>query len=201
MVKVSRFYRSVPGFRRIKRAWRSRGFGIHSPFAFRFITCVLRQRSPYYGYDRLRSLADGRSEFRRAALIFRLVCEFVPDTVVVEADLPAVISASVRLADSRIRLVESGSMDILPDGSTTVMLICGKITPDDADASQNSSAGHGLIDSIFSQGGVVVILDADRRSYLSLARWMKYGMSFTNRRTAIFFSRADLPRQDFEVNF
>lgn len=34
----------------------SRGYGVHSPFAYRFIIRVLRETLPYYGFDRLNSL-------------------------------------------------------------------------------------------------------------------------------------------------
>lgn len=40
---------------RIRRLWRGRGNGVHSPFAYRFITEVLHQRDGYYAYDELES--------------------------------------------------------------------------------------------------------------------------------------------------
>lgn len=44
-------------FERYLTAWpryhRSKGFGIHSPFAFRFVLRVLRERCPYYAYASL----------------------------------------------------------------------------------------------------------------------------------------------------
>ena len=38
----------------LARHHRSRGFGIHSPFAFHFVTEVLREGLPYYSYDYIR---------------------------------------------------------------------------------------------------------------------------------------------------
>ena len=40
----------------IKAWWRGRGFGVHSPFAFRFITDVLHHDDAYayYAYDDLK---------------------------------------------------------------------------------------------------------------------------------------------------
>jgi len=53
-----------------------RGFGIHSPFAFRFVTEVLAQRLPYYGYTDI-------SGDPRIRLLFRLTVYFRPTTVAV----------------------------------------------------------------------------------------------------------------------
>lgn len=37
----------------LKRQRSSRGFGIHSPFAYNFVLNVLRERYPYYAYDEI----------------------------------------------------------------------------------------------------------------------------------------------------
>lgn len=72
---------------------RSKGFGIHSPFAFHFVLRVLREKSPYYAYkriDEMRELSRScRNESPRAKrprviskksarMVFRLVNHFNP---------------------------------------------------------------------------------------------------------------------------
>lgn len=57
----------------IKRLRHGRGFGVHSPFAFRFITEVLRETLPYYDYSQL----HGRGE----ELFYRVACYFRPHTI------------------------------------------------------------------------------------------------------------------------
>lgn len=47
MTRLERYLTAWP------RYHRSRGFGIHSPFAFRFVLRVLRERCPYYAYASL----------------------------------------------------------------------------------------------------------------------------------------------------
>ena len=39
-----------------QRFWRSKGFGVHSPFAFYFITNVMRQKYHYYAYESIEYL-------------------------------------------------------------------------------------------------------------------------------------------------
>lgn len=71
---------------------RSKGFGVHSPFAFNFILRVLRERCPYYAYDtihsrrhRVRKLAPAGHphiiSYKNAKLLFRVTCYFSPDTI------------------------------------------------------------------------------------------------------------------------
>lgn len=61
------------------RRWKcSRGFGVHSPFAYSFIVDVLRERRyGYYAYDLL-------PDDEAVRLWFRIVCRFQPRAVAVE---------------------------------------------------------------------------------------------------------------------
>lgn len=65
-----------------QRLRHSRGFGIHSPFAFRFITEVLNERLPYYAYDRINSTVAGHSA-REWRTLFRVLVYFRPERVAV----------------------------------------------------------------------------------------------------------------------
>lgn len=73
--------------RRYKRWRHGRGFGIHSPFAYDFITRTLRERLPYYAYTKLDALAAsqrlGVSDRRRLRLIFRIAVRFNPPTAAI----------------------------------------------------------------------------------------------------------------------
>ena len=52
----------------------SRGFTVHSPFAYHFITCVLRERLPYYDFSR--KVKDPTER-----LLYRVAAYFDPKTV------------------------------------------------------------------------------------------------------------------------
>ncbi|MDE6065751.1 MAG: hypothetical protein K2G27_02905 [Duncaniella sp.] len=87
----------------IKRLWRGRGHGVHSPFAYRFITNVLRLKGSYYATSELEHMPDPRWH----TLLFRLVCEFEPERMVMHDASPTERRA-VALADSRVK-IEKGS--------------------------------------------------------------------------------------------
>ena len=89
------------------KGWRhSRGFGIHSPFAYRFITEVLAQRLPYYGY------ADISAD-SRIRLIFRVIAYFGPEHILILSSQPRLLKMAAHRAYSRA--VITGNADSQPD--------------------------------------------------------------------------------------
>ena len=74
------------------------GYGVHSPFAFELITCLIYEKTPYYAYKELeaeeekqkRNHGKGwKSESRKVKrLLFRLVNRVQPDTIV-DAGVPS----------------------------------------------------------------------------------------------------------------
>lgn len=78
----------------LRRYKRSKGFGIHSPFAFHFVRATLGERLPYYAYERIETsralalrLAHGVARHPRimssknARMIFRVACRFNPPLI------------------------------------------------------------------------------------------------------------------------
>lgn len=75
----------------LSRHHRSRGFGIHSPYAFHFVCNVLREKNPYYCYDYLEDLRQAVIEelrgkkrhtrvisFKGLKMMFRIANHFNP---------------------------------------------------------------------------------------------------------------------------
>ena len=68
------------------------GYGVHSPFAFELITCLIYEKAPYYAYQQLaieqkrhacvREKGWNRESKKVNQLLFRLVNRFQPSTVV-----------------------------------------------------------------------------------------------------------------------
>ena len=57
---------------------RTRGFGVQSPFAYRFLREVITERWPYYAYDDLKTLSRDENERRLGQLLLRLSNHFGP---------------------------------------------------------------------------------------------------------------------------
>lgn len=108
-------------FKRFRTAWsrhhRSRGFGIHSPFAFRFVREVLGQRLPYYCYESLEALRStvvqlngGRWNHpavisaKDAKQLFRITNEFNPAHILQITAGHAVTTASMLAVSSTSHL-------------------------------------------------------------------------------------------------
>lgn len=106
---------------RILTAWsrhhRSRGFGIHSPFGYRFVREVLRQRLPYYSYEAIEQLHNsiatmnsGRKSLPRAItvhnakLLFRITNHFNPTCILQVGAGSGVASASMLAVSSTSHL-------------------------------------------------------------------------------------------------
>jgi len=68
----------------LKRCRHSRGFGIQSPWAYRFVRYVVNEHWPYYAYDRLRSESANmpKDQQRLARLYFRLANMRQPRVVI-----------------------------------------------------------------------------------------------------------------------
>lgn len=112
---------------RIKRLWRGRGHGVHSPFAYRFITNVLRLKGRYYASAELDRMPDPRW----CTLLFRLVCEFEPRCVEVPEDSTPAVCRALALADSRVEVKNVASDAVIMYSQNGVVTVYRdiRITP------------------------------------------------------------------------
>lgn len=146
---MSRLRRYLTAPRRFNR---SRGFGIHSPFAFDFVTSTLHERYRYYAYA---DLADIRSQSRRLITdsgrradrrlisekgmcrLFRIVCRFNPaELLEIGSDYgPATAAMLLPRSDSRlISVPDLESADLINSAVTAQFADRITIAPDTSDA-------------------------------------------------------------------
>lgn len=150
------------------RWWRSRGHGIHSPYAYRLVTSVLPERGRYHAYDEIEKMSDPS----RLKLLFRLVCEFKPATVL-DMMIDDEEKEVILMADPRITFVDQ---------------------PGDADLIVGS------LPFVLREGQAVIHWSTGSawRTFKSL---LTGGMTFSNGRYGIAVNRPGLPRQNFETKF
>lgn len=112
---------------------RSRGYGIHSPLAFRLVQRVIRPSRTvrYYGYDRLEELAresEASSKMlKRAKLLLRFTAEIQPAYVWVSPKLPDLLMEAIRLAGGVIRIYDAASYPGELDRADLVVLYNHKL--------------------------------------------------------------------------
>ena len=157
----------------------SRGFGIHSPFAFDLVQNTLRERSPYYIYDVIDTMQPCHRDSLK--LIVRLVCRLRPSSCCVVGDIAPEVGQVIKGTDSGVTFT---------DASHAAMIIAGhhaQLSPADAIA-------------CLERGGTIVLLEASCPS-LSADFFTDRAMTFSNGRVIIAVGRHDLPHQRFELNF
>lgn len=110
-MKINRFLTAL------RRYHRSKGHGIHSPFAFSFTLNVLRERLPYYAYEDIQQLRKSVVEqtrrfwhhprimsYKNAKLLFRVVNYFNPAEILQIGTNYGVSSACMLAVSSKIKL-------------------------------------------------------------------------------------------------
>lgn len=175
------------------QCWRhGRGFGVHSPFAYRFITETLRERCPYYAYDRLEAL--GRREGpqwltpRLIRLIFRIINRFQPETIAIAGTEGVTVCRAVARAVRR----DVAFADSVAGAALVVVTDVGP------DAIMPSADGITPSVWVFPS----LDLDGARGCYDALTASLGFGHSFVDRHgRAVVVADPKLPRQHFDVKF
>ncbi len=95
--------------------WRtSLGFGVHSPFAFRFIREVLRERRcAYYAYTDIAAdiskAPHSAMPLRRALMLYRVVIDLQPRAAFVDRAYPAADIAAMVLRHAAVPIVSDAA--------------------------------------------------------------------------------------------
>ena len=100
----------------LHRLWRTKGHGIHSPFAFRLVTTVINCPYSYYAYPTLDRAAKHTGESKDwIRLLHRLVCEFAPTAVATDVPLSTAERKAIKAADSRIIFSDAAAPLVIRD--------------------------------------------------------------------------------------
>lgn len=184
----------------------SRGFGIHSPFAYYFVLRVLREKYPYYAFaDICRFAKISKQSPKEACLIFRIVNFYNPDVIytfgcddVVTLKAMLMVNSELTMASIPIPKVESYDNritrfeDFAPDNRQIVVIDKADIVPD--------------VDKLLSVKGIIIIRKvinnkANNELWLSLKQKMSFGHTYTNDKVAVIVPSPKLPLQHFSLYF
>lgn len=155
-----------------KRLRHGRGFGVHSPYAYAFITEVLRQPYAYYAYAEL-------PDAQMYRLIFRVALSLRPQRVALEG------TPGLRVC---VEKAYPGAAVVSPAEADLIIL--------DANAEPSFDL------SPYPAASAIVLNYRHSPAWDAYRKAMTAGMTFANRGTvAIGVALPHLPRQDFDVKF
>lgn len=166
-----------------KRRWRARGFGIHSPFAYSFVTTVLGKRSIDNNNAELRAIAG--KNYRRYARIYRCIKHFKPQSVFLYPIDDPTLTRIVNLANPATTILSNDTEVTTPD-----MTIIASTATSPCNLPDNSAEVY-YIDGINSKAG--------RNIWEQVTATRDYGMDFSNYRVGIMCRFKHLPRQSFKI--
>ena len=154
---------------RINRWRHDRGYGVHSPLAFRIVRDVLSPQRGYslYGYDDIASMFHGgntRLKERRGRFLLRLGAGRQPSTVWHSSGFPKEYLESLKLAGGIIRIYDG---EIFPEEMMKAeMILVEKKLPKD-------------IGKILKKPGIIVVcLDVGEKNVARLAAKLDTGVMF-----------------------
>lgn len=107
------------------KRWRAtRGYGVHSPMAFKLLQRVVRppRDVAFYGEEILECQTVPQRDIRRARMLLRLVAFLQPAYVWTSPGLPQIYVEAIRLGGGVIRIYDG---EIFPDeASKADMVVC-----------------------------------------------------------------------------
>lgn len=194
---------------------RSRGFGVHSPFAYSFITKVLREKdAEYYAYAEIaafcpRARRAGFNEIfagrdmsvPEAHMLFRVLCHFNPAEIIEIGHGHEVTNVILERAVPRAKVTtwHPETPMASAQGSDTFVLI-NQIGNADLEHVER------LLETLLATGTNTVVTVrniATLKSNMSLWRRLTetpdFGMCFYDNYTGIYVGRRTLPRQNYEI--
>jgi len=168
-----------------------RGFGLQSPFAYRFVTEVVCQRWPYYGYEPLQRRwpdADSREQ-KLCRLLFRMANMRQPRKVYVNA----------RRADMLWAYVKGGclSATTTDDPSQADMLVVDAVTLSPEQAAETGGRLHGC--QLLALLGISRD-DESMKVWQAMSGARSCGPAFELWRHGLIYADEAMHRQDYIIN-
>lgn len=192
MSKKNIFTHTLIWFKRFRKR---KGYGVHSPFAFNFITRVIYQKGYYYNYNLFHRLPEGKIEsIKICKLLFRIVNYGQPQEVYYSS-VGADISNVFKWAKSDTHVVREWSEAIKYDFLYIVPTKGGEIKEDIST----------IIEQITDKSILVLYGICYSKKcndyWVQLIKHPKAGISFDLYDLGVLFFDKSKNKQDYIVNF
>lgn len=196
-----------------------KGFGVHSPFAYAFITRVLREDLPFYAYSsqksryrRVRKTAVHHPflTLKRIKLLFRTINYFSPMSVLQIGSDNGLVTSALLDVSSTMEISRYGcDSEYLSPQVTDYVAFSDAISGHFPDVvivvtENEDSEVLSVLKKAIENESVIIFPCIDHNPQISQL-WdgvnavADYGMTFTNDRFGVLVARKKLPRQKFTL--
>ena len=192
---------------------RSQGFGVHSPFAYHFITRVLREKNTeYYAYAEIAAFCPKarRAGFNEifagkdmstpeAHMLFRVLCHFNPSEVIEIGHGHEVTNIILERAVPKAKITMWNPGRAMAISSAEPFILVNLIPQGETDAVTT------MVSKCLETGNAIIVIRNIRTSAAARQFWnalldnTSFGMGFFDGYTGIFAGRRSLPRQTFDI--
>ena len=180
-------------FRWLKRFRHRCGYGIHSPFAFQFVTGVIYEKGEYYAYDALENLyrqeSNHKLRLKDCKLLFRLA-NFTHAKTAYEA------LGEENTARTALKMGSKSSVFLKKPGPATLICLGTNFPPEKWSEMMDLLQPKGLL--------IVAHIAASKqrsRAWKKLLAHEKAQVSFDLADFGLIFFRPDLQREHRTINY
>lgn len=168
------------------KRWRhTRGYGVHSTFAYRLLTEAITCPYAYYGYSDVNRMFDPRQRHSRTAerarLVLRLAAWLRPDSYALTDSRAAVLKTAMRVGHKAAKpvAVANSSLVISPNGGQSLDALASAVV----------------------RGASVVAFEISEEASRSLVDKLTEGVAFIARDALILVPRPQTAKAVYTANF
>lgn len=187
----------------LRRSPHSRGMGIQSPSAYRFVRYVVSEHYPYYAYDELRPLSKGADKrtLKLCRFYFRLANHVQPRVIADYFPATHLYSLYMQRGCQSARIVTIGGGQASPDLTADTQVDMARISM--------QGDWHGFAERVMSQATerTVMVVERIRSDKAALRQWRRLAedprvtVSYDLYYCGVLLFSPRMYKQDYVVNF
>lgn len=174
-------------YRRLRHTF---GHGVHSPFAYRIVTDILRPRRGYawYGYEEIegkaRAFKDGASTRRYAEMLLRIAADAEADSAYLPEDSDFLFEIALKQVSKKFKIT------FVPEEARSCRLAV--IIPEALPFSEVAAIAS-------TPGSIIVAFGISPQGIDSIYRCLDHGLLLEGGRCSIFYNRPHMEKLRYTV--